>query len=289
MKYETIPFAEGDADLIEAKIDAFADAIVPPEEGAEDGYVLRKITDGDGNIIAGCIVDIDSWRIADLDTLWVDKNYRGQGLGSALIREAERAAREKGCYVMTLGTFDFQARPFYEKHGFTVCGTIRDWPRGHEDYLMIKRLDRPCEGCVPSKPCRYEIQTANGEDAEAIEEGLGEYNSSQVPYEHEWIPLGRKITDESGNIMAGCLAGVQGWHCAIVEMIWVDEALRGQGVGSWLLDRIEREAKENGACMAVAESFDWSLPFFEKNGYAVAGTREDVPKGHSCHILRKLL
>ena len=26
---------------------------------------------------------------------------------------------------------------------------------------------------------------------------------------------------------------------------------------------------------AIAESFDWSLPFFEKNGYAVAAVRED--------------
>lgn len=29
MKLETVPFAEGDADLIEARIDAAADAIVP--------------------------------------------------------------------------------------------------------------------------------------------------------------------------------------------------------------------------------------------------------------------
>ena len=32
----------------------------------------------------------------------MDKNYRRQGIGSALIREAERAAKEKDCYAMTL-------------------------------------------------------------------------------------------------------------------------------------------------------------------------------------------
>lgn len=160
MKYETIPFVEGDAEFIEQKIDAVTNSIVPPEEGAEDEYLFFKIADDEGSIIAGCIVEIDSWKIACIDTLWVDENYRGQGLGSALIREAECAAKEKGCYAMTLGTFDFQARPLYEKHGFTVCGTIKNWPRGHENYLMMKRLDRPCEEYVPSKTCRYEIKPA---------------------------------------------------------------------------------------------------------------------------------
>ena len=289
MKYETMPFVEGDADFLEAKIDAFTDSILPPEEGAEDAYALLKITDEAGELIAGCIVEIDRWKVADLDTLWVDEKHRRQGLGSALIREAERVARGKGCCAMTLGTFDFQARPLYEKHGFTVCGTLRDWPRGHEDYLMIKRLDRPCEGYVPAKVCRYEIQPADEEDAEAIDAGLGEYNNAQVPYDHEWISLGKKIADDAGNTVAGCLAGVQGWHCAIIEMIWVDDALRNQGIGSRLLDEIEREAKENGAHTAIAVAFDWSLPFFEKNGYAMAGIREDVPKGHSRYTLQKRL
>ena len=289
MGYTIMPCADGDAEFIDAKIDAVTDSIVPPEEGADDDYVLLKISDDKGKTIAGCIVEIDSWKVAALDTLWVDEKHRRQGLGSALIHAAERAAKEKGCYAMTLGTFDFQARPLYEKHGFTLCGTIKDWPRGHENYLMMKRLDRPTEEYVPSKACRYEIRPADGEDAEAIEEGLGEYNNSQVPYEHKWISLGRKITDDAGNPIAGCFAGVQGWHCAIVEMIWVDEALRKQGIGSRLLHEIEKEAKENGAYIAITESFDWSLPFFEKNGYTVAGTRADVPKGHCCYILRKQL
>ncbi len=284
-----MPFTEGDEDFIEEKIDTITDSIVPPEVGAEDEDLVFKIADEEGNIIAGCIVEIDNWKIACLDTLWVDKKHRRQGLGSALIREAERVAKEKGCYAMTLGTFDFQARPLYEKHGFTVCGTINDWPRGHENYLMIKRFDRSSEEYFPSKTCRYEIMPADEEDADVIEKGLGEYNNTQVPYEHEWISLGKRIADDTGDMVAGCFAGVHGWHCAIIESVWVDEALRNQGIGSGLLHEIEEEAKENGAYIAITESFDWSLPFFEKNGYSVAATREDIPKGHCCYVLRKVL
>ena len=287
MQYRIISCVDGDEDFINEKIDAVTDSIAPPAEGAKDDYVLLKITGDEGNIIGGCILLTDRWKTAYLDILWVDEKYCRQGLGSALIREAECAARQKGCYAMTLGTFDFQARPFYEKHGFKLCGTLRDWPRGHENYSMMKRLDSPSEEYIPSKVCRYKVKPADEEDAEVIENSLAEYNNSHVPYEHEWISLGKKVTDDAGNTIAGCFAGVQGWHCAIIQMIWVDEAHRNQGIGSRLLDQIEREAKENGAYMAFLESFDWSLPFFEKNGYNVAAVREDIPKGHSCCILCK--
>jgi len=41
-----------------------------------------------------------------------------------ILREVERIARDKGCRVVTLGTASYMARPFYEKHGYTVFTTI---------------------------------------------------------------------------------------------------------------------------------------------------------------------
>jgi GNAT superfamily N-acetyltransferase len=53
-----------------------------------------------------------------LDILRADERCRRHGIGSMIIREIERIAREKGCRVMTLGTASYMARPFYEKHGY---------------------------------------------------------------------------------------------------------------------------------------------------------------------------
>ena len=60
-----------------------------------------------------------------LDDLWVDERYRHHGIGSILLREVERIAREKGCLVVTHCTASFVARPFYEKHGYTVFTTLK--------------------------------------------------------------------------------------------------------------------------------------------------------------------
>ena len=92
MEYKTIPCTEDDEELIDGKLTEINHAVVPPREGTEEEELVFKIENGEGTVIAGCNVGIDNWQFAILDILWVDEKYRGQGLGSALIREAEKAA-----------------------------------------------------------------------------------------------------------------------------------------------------------------------------------------------------
>ena len=37
-----------------------------------------------------------------------------------------------------LDTFSFQARPMYEKLGYSVFGTLEDHPQGHTQWYMKK-------------------------------------------------------------------------------------------------------------------------------------------------------
>ncbi len=73
-------------------------------------------------------------------TLWVAEVVRGQGHGTALLAAAEAYARKRGSIGISLDTFSFQARPFYERHGFVVIATQADYPPGHARYFMEKRL-----------------------------------------------------------------------------------------------------------------------------------------------------
>lgn len=73
--------------------------------------------------------------------LWVDARHRGAGLGSRLLRRAERTARdERGCRGARLETWDFQAPEFYRKHGYKVVCAIPDYPPGITEYTLIKPL-----------------------------------------------------------------------------------------------------------------------------------------------------
>ena len=72
--------------------------------------------------------------------LWVDAAARGHGNGTRLLQAAETYAVERGCFAATLETHSFQARPFYEKCGYEVFGTLDDWPPGHAKFFLRKRL-----------------------------------------------------------------------------------------------------------------------------------------------------
>ena len=95
MKYKIIPCSEGDDELISGKLNTITDSKIDYEDAIEDELVVFKVTESDGNIIAGCNLIINCWKVADLDILWVEEKYRKQGIGSALIREAERAAKKR--------------------------------------------------------------------------------------------------------------------------------------------------------------------------------------------------
>ncbi|WP_198655523.1 GNAT family N-acetyltransferase [Streptomyces geranii] len=73
--------------------------------------------------------------------LWVDPVHRGAGLGSRLLAEAERKAREeRACSHVRLETWDFQAPDFYRKQGYEVVCVIPDYPPGVTEYTLTKRL-----------------------------------------------------------------------------------------------------------------------------------------------------
>ncbi|MFE6489213.1 GNAT family N-acetyltransferase [Streptomyces sp. NPDC057757] len=73
--------------------------------------------------------------------LWVDDRHRGTGLGSRLLSETERIARdERGCGSARLETWDFQAPGFYRKQGYEVVAVIPDYPPGVTEYTLTKHL-----------------------------------------------------------------------------------------------------------------------------------------------------
>ncbi|MGY0017948.1 GNAT family N-acetyltransferase [Streptomyces sp. cg35] len=94
----------------------------------------------DGSLAAG--LDAHTWATwLHVDLLWVDGRHRGAGLGSRLLAEAERIAREDhGCVNSRVETWDFQAPGFYRQHGYDVVAVVPDYPPGVKEFTLTKRL-----------------------------------------------------------------------------------------------------------------------------------------------------
>ena len=264
MSFDMMPCSEEEAEYIEEQADQVFDTIAPPEEGAEEEEFVYKVTDEKGSLLGGCILAVDDQMTASIFDLWVEEAYRRQGIASALIQEAEKKARELGCYLSMVGTFDFQAKSFYENHGYMVKDTMTGVPKGHEHYFMTKRLDRTVIEHDPSNTNKYEIVPGGEEDAKFLSGRLRKHDEAFAPREHEYVSIEKKVTDENGRIIAGLVGGIDGWNGTDIDALWVDESYRKQGIGTRLLREFEREAKENGAGIVFIEAYDWNVGFFRR-------------------------
>jgi GNAT superfamily N-acetyltransferase len=64
------------------------------------------------------------WESLYIDIMFVPEALRGQGIGRSLLQQAEQEAIRRECRDMWTDTYAFQARPFYERMGFTVFGRL---------------------------------------------------------------------------------------------------------------------------------------------------------------------
>jgi GNAT superfamily N-acetyltransferase len=117
---------------------AFNESKVGPIKAEALAIALRDPDSGEviGGLWGGSVV---GWLYVDL--LAVPDGFRGQGLGTQLLRQAEDVARKRGCIGMWLHTATFQAPGFYEKRGFQAFGKVPDYPPGHATIFYLKRLD----------------------------------------------------------------------------------------------------------------------------------------------------
>ena len=143
-----------------------------------------------------------------------------------------------------------------------------------------------------TKENNYTVSGCNGSDKAFLVDKLVDYNLSQVPatQEENFIDLSRKVLSEDGKILAGIIVKMYCWKCIYIDTFWIDESMRGEGLGTLLLEEVERVAKENGSHLIHLDTFDFQAKdFYLAHGYSVFGELEECPKGHTRYFMSKVL
>ncbi len=129
-----------EADFVDNEIIKYNLSKVPFTQEPSCISINRVIKDSNGDILAGIISTLYGWNCLSIDVLWIKEDFRKEGYGSALLNEVQQIAKEKGCKLIHLDTFDFQAKDFYLKHGYEVFGVLEDCPLEHKRYYMKKNI-----------------------------------------------------------------------------------------------------------------------------------------------------
>lgn len=101
---------------------------------------------------------------------------------------------------------------------------------------------------------------------EAVLDGLRLYNERFLgPSRKKDLAVLAK--DEDGRIVGGATGHVYNRRL-FIDLLWVNEGHRGQGIGSRVVRGMESEGCLLGATRALLDTFTFqAAPFYEKNGY----------------------
>ncbi len=122
---------------------------------------------------------------------------------------------------------------------------------------------------------------------EAILSGLLAFNESAAgPANYRSLAV---LVKDEGRVVGG-LWGATGFGWLFVQLFYLPQELRGEGLGSEVLRRAEAEARQRGCRAVWLDTFSFQARgFYEGLGYRVFGTLEDYPPGHRRFFLQKTL
>jgi GNAT superfamily N-acetyltransferase len=122
----------------------------------------------------------------------------------------------------------------------------------------------------------------------AIAGPLGRFNEMQTGQLENSRPLAILVSHPDTAEILGGLWGETMFSHLHVNLLFLPESLRRNGIGRQLMKDAEREAIRRGCRGAWLDTYSFQARgFYERLGYKMFGTIDDYPPGHSRIFLKK--
>jgi ribosomal protein S18 acetylase RimI-like enzyme len=109
-------------------------------EAARDTALERYVALSGGEIVGFVLLSMRGSFVGYIKSIAVREDWRGRGLGSALLAFAEeRILRDSPNVFICVSSFNSRARGLYERLGYETVGELRDFiVRGYDEILLRK-------------------------------------------------------------------------------------------------------------------------------------------------------
>lgn len=116
------------------------------QDPTREVYIIRD----DAGLAGFLILCMTGALVGYIQTVCIEADRRGQGLGSKLVEFAERRILAESPNVfMCVSSFNHGARRLYERLGYHVVGELTDYiVQGHSE-LLLRRTVGPLTAFVP--------------------------------------------------------------------------------------------------------------------------------------------
>lgn len=260
-----------------------------------------------GQVLGGAVGR--SWGgCAELQQLWVHAAHRRAGLGAQLVRRFETRAAERGCRLVYLDTFSFQAPRLYRALGYEAVHINTQFPHGIRKYTMQRVLVAPAAATSTALPRGMTLRRVQASDADLprVAHDLAALlqdavvGGASVGYV---LPLSDKLAASwAASVLAQLGPGLQLWlaehadravgtvqlapcmkpngrHRAELMKLLVAHDARGQGVARALMAALEDHARAQQISLLMLDTQTGSAAeaLYLRQGWRVYG---EVP-GHA--------
>jgi ribosomal protein S18 acetylase RimI-like enzyme len=108
------------------------------EPGLQHLIVLMKHPDT--RQVVGGLWGRTAWDWLYLELLYISPEWRGVGWAKRLVHTAEGEAIRRHSHAAWLYSYNFQAAGLFQHLGYSIFGTLPDYPAGHQRFFLQKRL-----------------------------------------------------------------------------------------------------------------------------------------------------
>jgi GNAT superfamily N-acetyltransferase len=137
----------------------------------------------------------------------------------------------------------------------------------------------------------WEVHISSKDEVKEIDQKLGAFNQATLGFVGDPERPVSYVIKKSGQVIAGINACIDWGFVLYVDLLFVEEPYRHHGLGSFLLKKVEQEAKTFGAGLIRTDTYDFQAKdFYLKHGYEIFGVLDDCPRpGHKRFYLKKRL
>ncbi len=124
------------------------------------------------------------------------------------------------------------------------------------------------------------------EEIDQLRAALRAFNQS-VTGQSEYHQIYIKAEDDK-NALIGGVFGKIAWQWLYIDLLWVHPNYRKSGLGSTLMNSIEKEANKKSVYAYYLSTSSFQAPvFYQKLGYQICGEIKDLPPGYITYYLKK--
>ncbi|WP_271007733.1 GNAT family N-acetyltransferase [Paucibacter sp. B51] len=106
-------------------------------QGSDAQDIACARFDEQGELLVGASGRTEFQRLY-VDYLWVREDLRGQGLGSACLRQIEAQALRRGCVDALIETLSDETAALYEHLGYVCISHVHDFVPGFTRHTLLK-------------------------------------------------------------------------------------------------------------------------------------------------------